>query len=422
MSRGQATCAAVRAGTAPELDVGRVRGEFPALGQTVHGRPLVYLDTAATAQKPRVVIDAIARFYAEGCANVHRGAHALAERATTAHETARTAVQRFMNAREAREIVFVRGTTEAINLVAHGYGRTVLGAGDEVVISAMEHHSNIVPWQRVCRERGAVLRVAPIDDAGDLVLEAFAALLGPRTKLVAVAHVSNALGTVNPIEAIVGLAHARGIPVLVDGAQAVPHLDVDVQALGCDFYAWSGHKLYGPSGIGVLYARAALLETMEPYQTGSGMIASVAVGGATWADLPHRFEAGTPDVAGAIGLATAVDWVQAIGLETIAAHDADLLRYAAQRLAEQPRVRFVGTARRKVGILSFVVDGIHPHDVATVLDREGIAVRAGHQCAQPVMERFGLAGTTRASFGVYTTREEIDALVAGVRRVVEVLG
>ncbi len=407
---------------APGLDVQRLREDFPILARTVHGRPLVYLDSAATAQKPQAVLDAMNRFHTEGCANVHRGVHTLGEQAGEAYEQARAKVRQFLNAPEEREVVFAHGATEAINVVAHGYGGVVLGPGDEVVVSAMEHHSNLVPWQTVCRQRGAVLRVAPIDDQGELLLDEYERLLGPRTKLVAVAHVSNVLGTVNPVAEIVRRAHRRGIPVLVDGAQAVPHLAIDVQALDCDFYAFSGHKLYGPFGIGVLYGKAERLDALRPHLVGSGMVATVGLEETTWAPLPHRLEAGTPNIAGAIGLGAALDYVSGIGLEAIAAHEEALLAHAMRELVAIPRLRLIGTARGKAPIVSFVVDGIHPHDLATVLDREGIAIRAGHHCAQPLMERFAVAATARASLALYTTQAEIEALVAGVEKAIAVLG
>ena len=397
------------------------RADFPILQQTVHAKPLVYLDNAATSQKPQAVIDAMARFYTEECANIHRGVHALSERATQAYDAARATMQRFVNAREPREIVFVRGTTEAINLVAHSFARTRLQPDDEIIVSAMEHHANIVPWQLLCQERAAVLRVVPINDDGEIVLKEYERLLGARTRLVAITHVSNALGTVNPVGQLVAMAHAHNVPVLVDGAQAAPHLRIDVQALDCDFYAFSGHKLYGPTGIGMLYAKAALLEAMPPYQGGGNMIHSVTFERTTFNDIPERFEAGTPHIAGALGLGAALDYVSAVGLDAIAAHEQALLAHATRTLAALPRVRVIGTARQKVGILSFVVDGVHPHDVATVLDQEGIAVRAGHHCAQPLMQRLGLPATTRASLAFYNTRDEIDALGAGIERAVEML-
>jgi len=404
------------------LDAERLRREFPILQQRVGGKPLVYLDNAATTQKPRAVIDAVARFYAEDYANIHRGVYALSERATQAYEAARTRVRRFINAGDDREIIFVRGTTEAINLLAYSFSRLRVQAGDEIVISAMEHHSNLVPWQIACAERGAVLRVAPINDDGELLLDEYERLLRPRTRLVAIAHVSNALGTVNPVRAIVARAHDAGIPVLIDGAQAVPHLPVDVQALDCDFYAFSGHKLYGPSGIGVLYGKAALLDAMPPYQSGGDMISAVAFEKTNYNRIPYKFEAGTPHIAGAVGLGAALDYVEAIGIERITAYEADLLAYATMRLSETARLRWIGTARQKACVLSFVLDGMHPHDVATVLDHEGVAVRAGHHCAQPLMRRFGVPGTVRASLALYNTREEIDVLVTGLERALEILG
>jgi cysteine desulfurase/selenocysteine lyase len=402
------------------FDVARVREDFPALKQQVHGQPLVYLDNAATAQKPRAVLDAMKRFYLKECANVHRVAHLLGERATRDYEAARVKVQRFLSAAEAREIVFVRGTTEGINLVAQSYGRTHVGPEDEVLITAMEHHSNIVPWQLLCAERGARLRVAPIDDRGELIPEEFERLLGPRTRLAAVAHVSNALGTVNPVRRLVELAHRRGVPVLVDGAQAVPHLPVDVHELDCDFFAFSGHKLFGPTGIGVLYGKARLLHEMPPWQGGGDMIRSVTFEKTTYNDLPYKFEAGTPHVAGAIGLGAAIDYLGTIGPDAIGEYERYLLAYATEALAAMPGLRLVGTAREKAGVVSFVLEGVHPHDIGTVLDRDGIAVRAGHHCAQPVMERFGVPATARASLAFYNTRDEIDALVRGLARVREV--
>jgi len=404
----------------PAFDVHKVRGDFPILAQRVYGKPLVYLDNAASAQKPQAVIDRVSRFYAEEYSNIHRGLHYLSERATEAYEGVRTTVRGFLNAREEREIVFVRGTTEAINLVAQSYGRVALRPGDEIVISAMEHHSNIVPWQIVCEERGAVLRVVPINDAGEILLEAYERLLGPRTKLVAVAHVSNALGTINPVKDIVALAHARDVPVLVDGAQAAPHLAVDVQDLDCDFYAFSGHKLYGPTGVGVLYGKAERLEAMPPYQGGGDMISSVTFEKTIYNQIPFKFEAGTPDIAGVVGLGAALDYLNGIGVEVAATHEDELLAYATERITALPKVRIIGTARQKASVLSFVVDGVHPHDIGTILDREGVAIRAGHHCAQPVMDRFGVPATARASFAFYNTKEDVDALVAGVTRVLEV--
>lgn len=402
-------------------DVERVRQDFPALALKVYGKPLVYLDNAATSQKPQSVIDCEAHYYAALNANIHRGVHLLSQRATEAYEAARDTVRQFIHAARREEIVFVRGTTEAINLVAASYGQR-LRAGDEILVSEMEHHSNIVPWQLACERSGARLRVAPFDDAGELVPEAFERLLGPRTRLVAVTHVSNALGTINPIRRIVELAHSRGVPVLVDGAQAVPHLAVDVQALGCDFYAFSGHKLYGPTGVGVLYAKAALLESMPPYQGGGDMIREVRFAGTTYNDLPYKFEAGTPNIAGVIGLGAAIDYVSALGLEAIAAHEHALLAYATAQARETRGLRLIGTARDKASILSFVLDGVHAHDVGTILDAEGVAVRTGHHCAMPVMEHFGLPATVRASFACYNTHAEVDALFRAIRKAQEVFG
>lgn len=402
------------------LDVARLRADFPALAQCVHGRSLVYLDNAATTQKPRSVIDALVRFYEEYCSNVHRGIHSLSQRATDSYEAARTTVRHFLNAADDREIVFVRGATEAINLVADVYGRTHLGAGDEILISEMEHHSNIVPWQILTERTGARLRVVPIDDSGELIFDEFERLLGPRTRLVSIAHVSNALGTVNPVARIIEAAHAEGVPVLVDGAQSAPHLPIDVQALDCDFYTFSGHKIYGPTGIGVLYGKAELMEALPPYQSGGEMIRSVTFKRTTYAPLPARFEAGTPNIAGAIGLGEAIGYLTAIGLDAVGRHEQDLLEYGTRLLEEIDGVRLIGTAPKKAGVLSFTIEGVHPHDAGTILDHEGIAVRTGHHCAQPVMDRFGVPATTRASLGVYNTREELDALVAGIGKVIEV--
>ena len=409
----------IRAATG--FDVARARADFPILATTMHGRPLAYLDNAATTQKPRAVIEAIARFYETANANVHRGVHALSEEATRQFEGARRTVQRFVNARDAHEIVFVRGATEGINLVARTFGRARVGPGDEVAITLLEHHSNIVPWQLLCEERSARLRAAPITDEGELVLEELERLLGPRTRLLAIAHVSNALGTINPIREIVALAHARGIPVLVDGAQAVPHLSVDVQRLGCDFYTFSGHKVYGPTGIGVLYGKAEHLEAMPPWQGGGDMIASVSLERTVYNRIPWKFEAGTPDVAGAVGLSAALGYLSGLGIEDVARHERALLEYATRALGEVEGVRLIGTAREKVSVLSFVLEGAHAHDVGTILDREGIAIRTGHHCAQPLMQRFGVPATARASFALYNTREDVDRLVAGLARVREVL-
>jgi cysteine desulfurase/selenocysteine lyase len=394
-----------------------VRSQFPILGRRVHGRPLVYLDNAATTQKPRAVIDRLVRFYSEENANTSRGVHLLSAEATGACEAARERVRRFLNAADAREIVFVSGTTEAINLVSSTFGRAHVGEGDEIVVSEMEHHSNLLPWQALCEGTGARLRAIPVTEAGELRLDEYERLLGPRTRLVAVAHVSNALGTINPVAEIVRLAHQRDIPVLLDGAQAVAHMPVDVRAIGCDFYAWSGHKIYGPTGIGVLYARAALLDTMPPYQAGGGTITTVSLERTRYAGAPERFEAGTPHIAGIVGLAAAIDFVADLGFERVGAHEHDLLAYATDALSQAPGVRLVGTAPRKAGILSFLVDDIHPHDVGTVLDRSGIAIRAGHHCCQPLMARLGVAATARASVACYNTREDIDALVVSLRDV-----
>jgi cysteine desulfurase/selenocysteine lyase len=406
----------------PAWDAARIRADFPILGREIHGRPLVYLDNAASTQKPRAVIDAIAGCYGGYYANVERGVHTLSQLSTAAREQARETVRRFLGAASADEIVFVRGTTEAINLVAASWGRQNVGPGDEVLVTALEHHSNLVPWQRLCEERGASLRVAPIDDAGEVVLDELEARLSDRTRLVAVAHVSNALGTINPVREIVELAHRRGARVLVDGAQAVPHLPVDVCGLGCDFYAFSGHKVYGPSGIGALWGRAELLAAMPPWQGGGGMIERVTLERSTYAPPPHRFEAGTPFIEGAIALGAALDYVTGLGLESIAAWEGELLRRATGRLLEIPGLRLIGTAHHKAAVVSFLLEGIHPHDVGTVLDREGVAVRAGHHCAQPVMERFGVPATTRASFGLYNTLDEVDALVDALGRVRELFG
>ena len=397
-----------------------LRDDFPILRQRIHGKRLVYLDNAATTQKPQAVIDRLARYYSEENANIHRGVHTLSVRATDAYDAARETVRRFLNAAESREIIFVRGTTEAINLVAHTYGRTHVGSGDEIVVSEMEHHSNIVPWQMLCEEKGARLRVIPVTDAGDLRLDEYERLLSPRTRLVAVTHVSNALGTVNPVADIARLAHARGIPVLVDGAQAVAHMPVDVQALGCDFYAFSGHKVFGPTGIGVLYGRAAMLEAMPPYQGGGDMIRSVTFEKTTYNELPAKFEAGTPDIAGAVGLAAALDYLTALGLESVAAHEHDLLAYGTEALSRISGLRLTGTSKCKAGILAFVLDAAHPHDIGTILDRQGVAVRAGHHCCQPLMERLGVPATARASLALYNTQDDIDALVGALKTVREV--
>lgn len=402
------------------LDIEKIRADFPILHQTVHGKPLVYLDNAATSQKPRSVIDAITRYYEGTNSNIHRGVHFLSEQATAEYEAARQTAQKFINAAHAHEIIFVRGTTEGINLVAQTFGRAQVHQGDEVLITAMEHHSNIVPWQILCDERGAKLRVAPINDNGELLLDDFARLLGPRTKLAAFTHVSNALGTVNPVKRMIELAHGKNIPALIDGAQAAPHIGVDVQALDCDFYTFSGHKVYGPTGIGVIYGKSALLNAMPPYQGGGDMISSVTFEKTTYNKLPHKFEAGTPDIAGVIGLGAALSYVNGLGIENIAAHEHELLAYATERISAIAGVDLIGTARERAGVISFVVEGVHPHDVGTILDQEGIAIRTGHHCSQPVMERFGIPATARASFAVYNTFGEIDALVRGIGKVREV--
>ncbi len=421
-ARGEAVRAVATAAGAPSFDVTRVRADFPLLRRLSRGKPLVYLDNAATTQKPQVVLDAIVRYYTDLNANVHRGVHELSEVATDAYEAARGTIRAFLNARDTREIVFTRNATEGINLVAYSFGRANVSAGDEVVISAMEHHSNIVPWQLLCEEKGARLKVAPIDDSGELILEELARLLGPRTKLLAVTHMSNALGTVNPIAEIVQLAKAAGVPVLVDGSQAAYHMPVDVQALDCDFYVVTGHKLYGPTGIGALYGRQSRLEAMPPFMGGGDMIRSVTMAKSTWNELPYKFEAGTPHIAGAIGLGAALDYISSLGFDAIGPHEAALLEYGTARLEEVPGLRLIGTARRKASILSFVMEGIHPHDIGTIVDREGVAIRTGHHCAQPVMERFGVPATARASLAMYNTREDIDALVRALRRVRQVFG
>jgi cysteine desulfurase/selenocysteine lyase len=404
------------------LNAYTIRADFPALHQEVHGKPLVYLDNAATTQKPRVVIDAVRSFYERDCSNVHRGVHALSQRATVAYESARTAIKAHLGARDSREIVFTRGTTEAINLVAHSFVRPRLEPGDEVLISAMEHHSNIVPWQLLCEERGAKLRVIPIDDYGQIILEEYDRLLGERTRIVGLVHVSNALGTVNPVRRMIEMAHARGVPVLLDGAQAVPHLAVNVVDLDCDFFAFSGHKTYGPTGIGALYGKRSHMLEMVPYQGGGDMILSVSFDETRYNEPPHRFEAGTPNIEGAIGLAAALRYLDNIGLDATGAHEAQLLEEATTKVRDVPGVRLVGNARHRAGALSFVMDGVHPHDIGTILDTEGIAVRAGHHCAQPVMQRFNVSATVRASFGAYNTSEEINALVRGLHKVREVFG
>jgi cysteine desulfurase / selenocysteine lyase len=404
-------------GDRPRLDVEALRRGFPILARKIHGHPLVYLDNAATTQKPESVIEAVADMYRRSYSNIHRGVHALSVEATDAYEQVREKVRAFVNAAETREIVFVRGTTEAINLVAQTFGRQRVGEGDEVVVTALEHHSNIVPWQLLCDEKKARLKVLPIAQSGDVCVEELERLLTPRSRIVAIAHVSNALGTLVPVRRIVEIAHARGVPVLVDGAQAVSRLAVDVRALGCDFYAFSAHKMYGSTGVGVLYGRAELLDAMPPYQGGGDMISSVTFEKTTWNVLPYKFEAGTPNIAGAIGLGAAIDYLAKIGIENVTAHETDLLDYATPLLTALPGLNVIGTAREKIGVLSFTLDGIHPHDIGTVLDHEGIAIRTGHHCAQPVMEFFGIPATARASLALYNTREDIDALVEGIRKV-----
>jgi cysteine desulfurase/selenocysteine lyase len=401
-------------------DAARVRADFPILAQTIHGRPLVYLDSAASAQRPRAVLDAVEHYETRLHSNVHRGVHTLSQRATDAYEGARETVRRFINARSTREIVFVRGTTEAINLVAQSWGRMSLRAGDEVLITQLEHHANIVPWQFACQASGARLIACPITASGEIDLAAFTACLNARTRLVAVAHVSNALGSVLPVAEITRLAHARGIPVLLDGAQAIAHAAVDVQALDCDFYAFSGHKVYGPTGIGVLYAREELLATLPPWQGGGDMILSVSIERSTFNELPWRFEAGTPNISGAVGLGAALQYVESLGREAIAVHEHALATLATERLRAIPGIRFIGTARDKAAVVSFLLDGVHPHDIGTILDSEGVAIRTGHHCAMPVMDFFGIPATARASFACYNTSADVDALCAAIGKVREV--
>ncbi|MBI5471394.1 MAG: cysteine desulfurase [Ignavibacteriae bacterium] len=398
------------------------RFHFPLLRRQVNGKPLVYLDNAATSQKPQIVIDAIMRYYHEENSNIHRGVHYLSTKATEAYEEARIKVQNFINARSMQEVIYVRGTTEAINLVAATYGRMHVTAGDEVVISAMEHHSNIVPWQLLCEEKNAQLRVIPMNDAGELLLDEYERLLSDKTKIVAVTHISNALGTINPVKQMIASAHRRGIPVLVDGAQAVPHIKVDMQDLDCDFYAFSSHKMFGPTGVGVLFGKRELLEKMPPYQGGGDMIKSVTFEKTIYNDLPYRFEAGTPNIEGGIGLGAAIDYMNGMDLNAVAAYERELLAYATVRLKEIPGLTIIGAAKEKASVISFVLDGIHPHDIGTILDYEGIAIRTGHHCAQPVMKRFGIPATARASFAFYNTKEEVDVLVKGIYKVKEVLG
>ena len=406
---------------APDVwDVERIRKDFPVLGQMVHGKPLVYLDNAASSQVPQMVIERGSQYLKYEHSNIHRGVHYLSMKATNAYEGAREKVKRFINARDVKECIFVRGATEGINLVMHGYGRKFIGAGDEIIISAMEHHANIVPWQMLCEEKGAQLRVIPMNDAGELILDEYDALLNTRTKLVAVTHVSNALGTINPIKEMIVQAHKYGVPVLIDGAQSAPHMPVDVQDLDCDFYAFSGHKMYAPTGSGIVYGKAELLEKMNPFQGGGDMIKTVTFEKTTYAELPNKMEAGTPAIASQIGLGAAIDYLNGIGREQAAAYEAELLRYATERVSSIEGVRIIGTAKNKASVLSFVIDGIHPHDIGTILDQEGIAVRAGHHCAQPVMQRFNVPATARASFAFYNTKAEIDVLAQTIEKVIEI--
>jgi len=419
------TTASAPTGVASFHDILRIAGcrhHFPLLRQLVNGKPLVYFDNAATSQKPQVVIDAMVRYYETENSNIHRGVHYLSERATQAYEGVRTKVRDFMHAEDQREIVFVRGATEAINLVAHSFGRRYVHAGDEILVSEMEHHSNIVPWQILCEELGATLKVIPMNDRGELLVEEYERLLSEKTKIVAVTHVSNALGTVNPIKELVARAHARGIPFLVDGAQAVPHIRVDVQDLDCDFYAFSAHKMFGPTGVGVLYGKRKWLEEMPPYQGGGDMIKSVTFEKTTYNDLPYKFEAGTPNIGGGIGLGAAIDYLHEIDLNAIQQLEHDLLFYATEKILTIPGVRIIGTAQQKAGVLSFTMQGIHPHDIGTILDLEGVAIRTGHHCAQPVMKHFGVPATARASFALYNTKEEVDAFIKALHKVIEVLG
>ena len=404
------------------FDVERIRADFPILGLTVNDKPLVFLDNAASSQMPRPVIDRLVRYQTSEHANIHRAVHYLSETATAAYEAARHKVRRFINAHEEREVIFTSGTTDGINLVAHGYGRKFLGEGDEIILTTLEHHSNIVPWQMLRDEKGVQIRVVPINDRGEIDLDDFRRLFSARTKLVAVTHVSNALGTINPIRDMIAFAHERGVPVLVDGAQAAPHIGVDVQALDCDFYAFSGHKLCGPTGIGILYGKAALLEKMQPFKGGGDMILSVTFEKTTYNTIPHKFEAGTPPIAAAIGLGAAIDYLTGIGMDAIAAHETDLLDYATRQIDATPGVRIIGTAERKAAVVSFAVEGVHPHDVGTLLNEDGVAIRTGHHCAQPVMQRFKVPATCRASFAFYNTMAEVDALVASIKNVQKVFG
>ena len=408
--------------TATDWDVERIRADFPVLHQTVNGKPLIYLDNSASSQVPQVVIDRGSVYLEQEHSNIHRGVHYLSQKATTAYEGAREKVKRFINARESRECIFVRGATEGINLVMYGYGRKFIGEDDEIVISAMEHHANIVPWQMLCEEKGARLRVVPMNDAGELLLDAYDGLLNERTKLVSLIHVSNALGTINPVKEMIAQAHKYGVPVLIDGAQAAPHMPVDVQDLDADFYVFSGHKMYAPTGSGVVYGKAELLEKMNPFQGGGDMIKTVTFEKTTYAELPNKLEAGTPAIASQIGLGAAIDYLNGIGREKAAAYEAELLRYATERVSAIEGVRIIGTAKNKASVLSFIIDDIHPHDIGTILDQEGIAVRAGHHCAQPVMQRFNVPATARASFSFYNTKEEIDVLARTIEKVIEIFG
>jgi len=401
-------------------DVEKIRKDFPVLSQTVNGKPLVYLDNSASSQVPHLVIDRGSKYLAEEHSNVHRGVHYLSQHATTAYEAAREKLKRFINAKEAKECIFVRGTTEGLNLVAHSYGRKFIGEGDEIIISQMEHHSNIIPWQQIAEEKGAKIRVIPMNERGELIIDEYENLLNERTKIVAVAHVSNSLGTVNPIKEMVATAHKFGVPVCVDGAQSVPHFPVDVQDLDCDFFAFSGHKMFGPTGSGILYGKREWLDKMPPYQTGGGMIRSVSFEKTTFAPIPDKFEAGTPAIAAGIGLGAAVDYINAIDFKAGAAYEHELLQYATQRLSDIPGVKIIGTAANKASVLSFTIEGVHPHDIGTILDQDGIAVRAGHHCAQPVMQFFDVPATARASFAFYNTREEVDKLADAVQKVIEV--
>ena len=404
----------------PAFDVERIRADFPILKLKVENKPLVYLDNAASSQMPQQVIDRIVRYQTTQHANIHRAVHYLSETATHEYEVARRTLQKFINAKEDREIIFTSGTTEAINLVMHGYGRKFIKAGDEIILTTLEHHSNIVPWQMLCEETGAKIRVVPINDSGELIIEEYEALFNERTKFVGVVHISNALGTINPVKQMIAFAHARGVPVLVDGAQAAPHLSVDVQDLDCDFYAYSGHKLCGPTGIGMLYGKAKHLENMQPYKGGGDMILSVTFEKTTYNTIPFKFEAGTPPIMAAVALGEAIDYLLNIGMDKIAAHEHSLLEYATAQINDMPGVRIIGTAKNKASVISFAIDGVHPHDIGSILNQEGVAVRTGHHCAQPVMQRFRVPATSRASFAFYNTMAEVDALIAGIRTVQKV--